>query len=179
MPHFFTVAESAGLRYEFVPRFPFPFKPRVGGAEVRSKAREDPLGIERCPHRIVLTDRPQRALKLFVDVLGGTVAWVGRNQELGASSTCVRLADAVFEFAVPDGSTAAHADWLTNAPEDTYHSIAFRVIDLDVVERQIRSRGIGVGSRSDNALMTDPAKSLGIPWKFTTMTAPWGSAFSE
>lgn len=170
MPIFFTVPESAGLRYEFLPQIPFPLDHRlVPGWEVPAVSDDDPLGIERCSHHTVLTDRPERALRVMVDGLGGTVIHRGRNEVLGASSTFVQLADAVFEYAVPDAGTAAYADWAGAAPNDTYHAITWKVVDLDRVERHLKEQGVDLRVRTDEVIVTDPASSLGIPWGFTTV----------
>ncbi|MFE5705845.1 hypothetical protein [Rhodococcus koreensis] len=170
MPIFFTVPESAGLRYEFLPQIPFPLDHRlVPGWEVPAVSDDDPLGIERCSHHTVLTDRPERALRVMVDGLGGTVIHRGRNEVLGASSTFVQLADAVFEYAVPDAGTAAYEDWAGAAPNDTYHAITWKVVDLDRVERHLKEQGVDLRVRTDEVIVTDPASSLGIPWGFTAV----------
>lgn len=173
MPLFFTVAEDAGLRYEFVPFFPFPLDPRVEPGWVLPEVSEDdPLGIECCSHHTVLTDRPERALRLLVEVLGGTVIHKGRDDVIGATSIYVHLADAVYELATPDEDTAAHLDWAASAPQDTYHAIAFKVADLDTAERHLRSQGVGIATRTDDTIVTSPASSLGVPWRFVTALTP-------
>ncbi|MEV0904373.1 hypothetical protein [Streptomyces hokutonensis] len=169
MPIFFTVPEDAGLRYEFLPQIPFPLDHRLAPDwELPPVSEDDPLGIERCSHHTVLTDRVDRALRVMVHGLGGTVIHTGRNEVLGAQSTYVHLADAVFEYAVPDEGTAAHADWAAGAPNDTYHSITWKVVDLDRVARHLEAQGVGVRVRTDDTLVTDAATALGIPWGFTT-----------
>ncbi|MCX4815246.1 hypothetical protein OG601_32085 [Streptomyces sp. NBC_01239] len=173
MPIFFTVPEDAGLRYEFLPQIPFPLDHRLEpGWTLGPVSDDDPLGIERCSHHTVLTTRPERALRIVVEALGGTVVDERRDEVLGASSTYVRLADAVFAYAVPDEGTPAHADWARNAPNDTYHSITWKVVDLDRVARHLKSQGVRVRSRTDEVLVTDPETSLGIPWGFTTAPVP-------
>ncbi|MEW2397259.1 hypothetical protein [Streptomyces sp. NPDC046862] len=173
MPIFFTVPESAGLRYEFLPQIPFPLDHRLApGWEVPPVSDDDPLGIERCSHHTVLTDRPERGLRVLVEALGGTVIHEGRDEVLGASATYVRLADAVFEYAVPDAGTPAHADWTAGTPNDTYHSITWKVADLDRVAGHLEAQGVKVRTRTDEVLVTDPETSLGVPWGFTTALTP-------
>ncbi|MFK0109405.1 VOC family protein [Streptomyces sp. NPDC091217] len=173
MPLFFTVAEDAGLRYEFVPRMPFPLDPRVASDWVLpAVSDDDPLGIERCSHHTVLTDRPERALRLLTEVLGGTVIHEGRNELLGASSTYVHLADAVYEFAVPGEGTDAYSDWQAAAPRDTYHALTWQVADLDRVERHLKAQGVGIRTRTDRAIIADPETGLGVPWGFVTSLTP-------
>ncbi len=132
----------------------------------------DVLGIVHCGHHTLLTDQPERALRLHVDVLGGQVVHEGRNELLGATSTYVHVAGSMVEFATPDEGTFAHRDWLRAAPLDTYHSLTWRVRDLDRVERHLESLEIEVLSRSSDTVITDPATSLGIPWGFTTEHVP-------
>lgn len=173
MPIFFTVPEDAGLRYEFLPQIPFPLDHRLAADwEVPPVSDEDPLGIERCSHHTVLTDRTDRALRVVVDGLGGEVIHSGRNEVLGTNSTYVHLADAVFEYAVPDQDTAAHDDWRGNAPNDTYHSITWQVADLERVARHLQAQGVGIRTRTGEVIVTDPETSLGIPWAFTTGLTP-------
>lgn len=173
MPLFFTAPEDAGLRYEFLPQIPFPLDHRLApGWEVPPVSDDDPLGIERCSHHTVLTSRPERGLRVVVDALGGSVIHEGRNEVLGATSTYVHLADAVFEYAVPDEGTAAHADWAATGPYDTYHSITWKVTDLARAERHLRAHDAGIRTRTGETIVTDPDTSLGIPWGFTTALTP-------
>ena len=106
MPMFFTVPAETGLRYQFIAPFPMPFDPRTeAGWSLGPVRAEDPLTIEFTSHHTILTDQPERVVNLFVDVLGGQVIHTGRDEIRRASSTYVRLADAAFEFAVPDEDT--------------------------------------------------------------------------
>ncbi len=172
MPLCFTVPGDAGLRYELVPRFPFPLDPRLDpGWELPAPSDDDPLGIVRCAHHTVLTRRPDRALRLLVDVLGGTVVDEGRDEVLGATATWVHLGDAVLQCATPDDGTEAAAD-AARSPDDTYHALAWQVLDLDRAERHLRSVGVGIRARSDADVVVDPATALGVPWRFTTSRAP-------
>jgi catechol 2,3-dioxygenase-like lactoylglutathione lyase family enzyme len=173
MPLFFSVPQDAGLRYEFFPAIPFPLDPRIAPSwTVPPVSDDDPLGIERCSHHTVLTGRPERALRLVVDVLGGTVVHEGRDEIRGTSSTYVHLADSILEYAVPDAGTPAHADWSGDDPNDTYHSITWKVADLERTERHLTAQDVRIQVQSDDTIVTDPATSLGIPWGFTTTLTP-------
>jgi catechol 2,3-dioxygenase-like lactoylglutathione lyase family enzyme len=166
---FFAVAADAGLQYQFFREGPFTLDPRatpdwrLGPLEA-----DDPLGIEHCSHHTILTGRPLRALRFAVDALGGKVIQHGRNELLGATSTFVALADAVLEYAVPDAGTAAHAEMVAQAPNDSYHAITWKVADLGRVQRHLAGIGVGIGLRSATTIVTDPRTSHGIPWGFTT-----------
>jgi hypothetical protein len=175
MPLFFTYPEDAGIRYEFMPPPPgvSPLDPRTEPGWTRPPVSDDdPLGIVRCSHHTVLTDRPDRVLRLTADVLGGTVIGRGRDEVRGTTCTWVRLADTVFEYAVPDEGTAAHADWIDRAPDDTYHTLTFQVVDLDRVERHLKAEGVGITTRTADTIVVDPETALGVPWGFTTAVLP-------
>lgn len=173
MPLFFSVPEDAGLRYEFFPTIPFPLDPRVAkGWRLPPVSPNDPLGIERCSHHTILTHQPDRALRLVVDTLGGTIVHTGRNELGGTASTYVYLADSILEYAVPDVGTPAYDDWVLDAPNDTYHALTWKVVDLDRAERHMQAHGVRIRSRSSTTLITDPATSLGVPWGFTTSLTP-------
>jgi catechol 2,3-dioxygenase-like lactoylglutathione lyase family enzyme len=159
---FHTLADDAGLRYRFFEMFPFPLDPRVEpGWTIPAAGENDLLGIEHASHHTVLTSRPERALKLTVDVLGGEVIHVGRDDLRGVSGPYVRLADAVFHFAAPDAGPAP-------TETDAYQAITWKVADLDRAAEHLESEGVRIARRSGTALVTDPATGLGVPWGFTT-----------
>lgn len=171
VPLYFSLPEETGLRYEFFPSIPFPLDPRVSpGWSLPPVSAEDPLLIERCSHHTVLTDQPERALRLVVDVLDAKVVHAGRNEVLGADSIYVRLADSILEYAVPDEGTSAYSDWMRHRPDDTYHSITWKVVDLERVLRHLESQGVGIQTQTEDMIVTEPRTSLGIPWGFTTRT---------
>jgi hypothetical protein len=173
MPLYFSLPDDVGLRYEFFPAIPFPLDPRVTpGWSVPAVTDDDPLGIERCSHHTVLTGRPERALKLIVDVLDGEIIHTGRDELRGTNGTYVHLAGSILEYAVPDVGTATHADWARDEPNDTYHSITWKVADLERAERHLERQGVRIEMRSDDTIVTDPETSLGIPWGFTSRLTP-------
>jgi catechol 2,3-dioxygenase-like lactoylglutathione lyase family enzyme len=173
MPMFFTVPAQTGLRYQFIAPFPMQFDPRTEPGWTLGPVRaDDPLTIEFTSHHTIVTDQPARALHLFVDLLGGRVIHEGRDEVRSTSSTYVRLADAAFEFAVPDEGTPAFDDWKTTAPNDSYHAITFKVADLDKVRDHLRAVDVGLRSDTASFLVTDPKTSLGVPWGFSSTTIP-------
>ena len=173
MPIYFTTPESAGLRHEFLPDFPFALDHRnAPGWVLPPVSPDDPVGIERHAFHTLLTDNPQRALRTLVDALGGTVIHEGRDEVIGAAATYVFLGDSVLQIAVPDQGTAAYADWTATAPSDTYHSITWKVVDLDRTAEHLKSQGVGIRSRAADTLVTDPETSIGVSWGFTTRLVP-------
>jgi len=173
MPLFFSLPEDAGLHYEFFPAIPFRLDPRiVPNWTVPPVTDDDPLGIERCSHHTVLTGRPERALGLTVDVLGGDIVHEGRDELRGTTGTFVNLAGSILEYAVPDPGTGAYADWSQDDPNDTYHAITWKVADLERAESHLLAQGVRIQMRSDDTVVTDPTTSLGIPWGFTNKLTP-------
>lgn len=170
---FHALPADAGIRYHFFPPFPFPADPRQEtGWTLSSPSPDDPLGLEFCAHHVILTERPERALKLVVDVLGGEIIHTGHDELRGITGSYVRLGDAVLYYAVPDPGTAAHRDLAANGPDDVYHAVTWKVTDLERAERRLESVGVQVQARSQDTIITDPSSSLGIPWGFTTAAIP-------
>ncbi len=173
MPIYFTIPEEAGLRHEFLPEFPFKLDHRIApGWKLPPPPADDPVGIERHAYHTLLTDNPQRALHTVVDALGGTVIHEGRDESVAAAATYVSLGDSILQIALPDQGTPAYADWTTTAPNDTYHSITWKVVDLDRTAAHLKSQGVGIRSRTADTLVTDPETSIGVPWGFTTRLVP-------
>jgi len=92
----------------------------------------------------------------------------GRNELLGADSIFVALADALFEYAVPDPGTPAHDDLAAHAPNDCYYAITWKVGDLEQVERHLATSGVSIRQRSARTIVTQADSGLGVPWVFTT-----------
>ena len=162
---------DTGLAYEFCPYFPSR-DPR-GDPPAPALSPSDPLGIERCSHHTVLTDRLDRARRLLVDVLGGRVIHKGRNDVLATDSTYVWLAGGVYELAQPfEVGSPAMEDWHRSAPQDAYHSLTWQVRDLGQVADHLKASGVALRAYTDTQIVTDAADSLGIPWGFTTVLTP-------
>ncbi len=169
MKMFFTDPDERGLRYQFLPWFPLPVDPRSKPDWVLPPVSDDdPLGIERCSHHVILTEQPERATKLLVDALGGTVIHEGRDEARAITGPYVHLADAVFHFGVPDAGTPAAAALAEKLPADKYHAMTWKVVDLDRVAKHLEAQGVKIASRSEDTIITDPATSIDTPWGFTT-----------
>jgi hypothetical protein len=170
---FFTVREETGMIYEFYPAMVFPCDPRTEPEWVIPPASQgDPLGIECCSHHTFLTDQPERARTILGDILGGAIFHEGRDEMLGANSIYIQLGDSVLEFATPEPGTPAYEDWVVDAPNDTYHSITWKVGDLARAEEHLQAQAVQIAKRSDDAFVTAPATSLGIPWGFSNVLVP-------
>ncbi len=174
---FYSLAEDAGMRYQFFETFPFPLDPRSNAAWTSSAARYGgPLGIVGTSHHTILTTRPDRAVRLAVDLLRGEIIHSGGDSIRGVSGPYVRVADAVFHFSTPDAGTPAAADHAYKDAIDTYHAMTWEVEDLDSAAAHLTANGVGIAARSATSIVTEPATSLGVPWGFTTEPArPWSS----
>jgi hypothetical protein len=169
----YLLAEDAGLLYSFLPAGPFPLDPRTAEHwALPPVSEDDPLGIEFCSHHTLLTDRPERALRLLVDGLGGTVIHHGRDDLRGTTETYVHLADGIVAVSVPDPGTSAASDLSGLLPNDAYHALTWKVVDLDRAARHLQDQGVRIHRRSDDTIITDAETSLGIPWGFTTALLP-------
>jgi hypothetical protein len=166
-PIIFTLPAETGLSYEFCVYLPHR-DPR-GDPPVHATVAFDPLGIECCSHHTVLTDQKERALSLLVEVLGGRIVHEGRNDLLATQSTFVALADGVIELGQPleEGSPAMQ-DWQRHAPDDAYHALTWKVRDLHQAASHLEASGVGVRARTDTAIVTDPADTLGVAWGFSS-----------
>jgi hypothetical protein len=170
---FSTLRAETGLRYKFYPARPFPYDPRTAPDWVLpAPSDDDPLGIERCSHHTVLTSQPERGVKIFAEILGGEVIHEGRDELRGTTGIYVHAGGSTLEYAIPDPDTMAYEDWAINDPEDTYHALTWKVVDLDRAERHLEAQGIQILMRSADTIVTDPDTSLGIPWGFTTALVP-------
>jgi catechol 2,3-dioxygenase-like lactoylglutathione lyase family enzyme len=121
----------------------------------------------------VLTRDRRRAETIYADVLGGTVLHKGSSVLTGTDDTYVLLGDTVVQLSTPntDGTIAA-ADLAAN--NEIHHAAAFRVRDLDTTEEYLASQGVRTVARDEHTLLTDPATTHGVPFRWTTWDVPGG-----
>jgi catechol 2,3-dioxygenase-like lactoylglutathione lyase family enzyme len=172
MKMFFTPADRVGLRYQFIPVFPMEHDPRLTpGWALPPVSKDDPLQIKHLSHHTILTEDPQRAVR-FMQAIGGTVLFEGRDEQRAVSGPYVHLADAIYHYATPDAGTEAAAALATRTPADKYYAFTFNVTDLDRVAAHLDHAGVKIQSRTADTIVTDPATSLQTPWGFTTARVP-------
>ena len=131
-----------------------------------------PLGLQRLAYTTVLTRDLDRAKHAYVDVLGGVLIHENTSELTGTANSYVLMGEGtVVELAQPiaDGTIAA-ADQAANG--EIHHAAAFKVVDLDRAEEHLTSKGITVTQRDDSTLLTDPATTHGVPFRWTTWTVP-------
>lgn len=170
---FFTDPADRGLRYQFLPWFRLPVDPRSDPEwTLPPVSDDDPLGIERCAQHVIVTAQPARALRLFVDALGGTVIHEGRDEARGLTGPYVHLADGVYHFGEPDAGTPDADALAEKLPADNYVAMTWKVVDLDRAARHLEANGVRIAVRTDDTIVTDPATSIDTAWGFTTRSVP-------
>lgn len=132
-----------------------------------------PIGSPGLAYTTVLTRDQQRAERIYTEVIGGTLLHKGSSALTGTDDTYVLLGDTVVQLSTPntDGTIAAR-DMATN--NEIHHAAAFRVRDLDDTEAYLQSKGVRTVARDDHTLITDPATSQGVPFRWTTWDVPGG-----
>jgi len=131
-----------------------------------------PLGLQRLAYTTVLTRDLDRAKRLYTSVLGGTLLHEGTSELTGTASSYVLMGDStVVELARPvRDDTIAARDHAANG--EIHHAVAFKVTDLGRAEEYLTGKGIKVLDRDDRTLITDPATTHGVPFRWTTWVVP-------
>lgn len=172
-PLFFTLPESSGLRYQISSAHGLENLDRRADPNWQIPSVTGPLGIEFCAYHTILTKDVQKDLNFLVNILHGRVIHQAYNDLLDVESTFVAVADGVYELATPvkEGSFAAE-DLKFNAPFDTYHSLTWKVRDLEATEKHLAAHNIKILFRDESTIIVNPKNALGIPWGFTIKTIP-------
>jgi catechol 2,3-dioxygenase-like lactoylglutathione lyase family enzyme len=114
-----------------------------------------------------------RAEDVYVNGLGGTLLHKGTSDLTMTQDTYVQLGDTVIQLSKPleDGTLAA-AD--AEKFGDSHHAAAFRVQNIDDTEAYLNSKGVATLARDEETLLTDPATTFGVPFRWTTWDVPGG-----
>jgi catechol 2,3-dioxygenase-like lactoylglutathione lyase family enzyme len=171
-PMIWTLPQDTGLTYEFYqmarrhwPRYARRADPRLDPAwRPGVVAGDDPLHIVRAAAHTVLTEDPDRALRLFA-LLGGEPGRRGYDEHLDADTVEVRYAGSPLRFATP--RRAPLTDLLTGEPThaDQYLGITFEVADIDAVAAHLDAQEVPC-ARAGHAIVTDRAATKGAQWSF-------------
>jgi catechol 2,3-dioxygenase-like lactoylglutathione lyase family enzyme len=131
-----------------------------------------PLGIERLAYLSLVTADREKAHRLFVEILGGTVLLESHSALTGTTDLYIALGtQTILQIALPDdGHSVAGRDLAANG--EALHAVAFTVADLDAAERHLGQQGLAILGRDAETLVVDPAGSFGAPYRFTTFRAP-------
>jgi catechol 2,3-dioxygenase-like lactoylglutathione lyase family enzyme len=131
-----------------------------------------PLGLQRLAYTTVLTRDRDRAKHVYTDILGGALLHENESKLTGTANSYVLMGEGtVVELATParEGTIAADDQ---AASGEIHHAAAFKVVDLDRAEQYLTSKGIKVVERDDTTLLTDPATTHGVPFRWTTWSVP-------
>ena len=132
-------------------------------------ASVNPLGVQRLAYATVVARDMDRAISIYVDVLGGTIIDEGSSTLTGTVNTYVAIGpETVVELAVPtDAGSLAGRDLA--ALGESLHAMAFMVEDLAPVAGHLGAKGIAILARDDTTILADPADTYGAPIRFTTL----------
>lgn len=131
-----------------------------------------PLGIERLGYITVVSDDEEKARRVFLDVLGGTLLVEDRSPLTETRDLYLAIGtQTVVQLSFPDNATSlAGRDLATSGA--TLHAAAFTVRDLDAAAAFLTSKGVSIAGRDDETILIDPADSFGAPFRFTTRRLP-------
>lgn len=170
---FWTQPEDTGLTYEFLEMGPQhrQFYSRVGDPRLNpmwtlpAARPDDPLGILRSLHHTILTTNPDRAVRLYTEVLEGRVLRHGTNRAWDADSVFIEFARSTLEFAQPRAGLVH--DVFTGAPTglDSYVGMTFEVVDTDAVARHFARHDVPF-EPFDGGLSTVQDQTMGTTWTF-------------
>lgn len=133
-----------------------------------------PLGLYGLSYTTLLAKDLDRAKHVFVDVLGGSLLEESESDLTGTSDVYVRVGESVVQLSRPVRSgTIADADMESNG--EIHHAACFRVADLDKTEEYLASKGIKTADRDDHTILSDPATTHGVPFRWTTRVIPGGT----
>ena len=131
-----------------------------------------PLGLQWLAYTTVLTRDLDRARHVYTDVLGGTVLHESQSELTGTRNSYLRMGEStIVELAQPIGEGTIAAEDMT-ANGEIHHAAAFKVADLGQAEKYLASKGIKTVQRDDATLLTDPATTHGVPFRWTTWMVP-------
>jgi catechol 2,3-dioxygenase-like lactoylglutathione lyase family enzyme len=134
-------------------------------------AENHPLGLERLAYTTVLTRDPDRAKRVYTDILGGTLLHEDESQLTGTRNAYVLMGDTVVELATPTRSGTLAADDM-EANGEIHHAAAFKVRDLGKAEQYLKSKGIETLERDGSTLITRPDTTHGVMFRWTTSDVP-------
>jgi hypothetical protein len=113
-------------------------------------------------------DEETTCLNFLVGMCGATVFAKADNRVLGIRSIFVAIGDRfpyTVEVAVPITDGPPRDDLYRNG--NIYHSVTFKVADLDHARAHLRAFGIGLETDHRTMIVTDPADTNGLRFGFT------------
>ncbi|WP_156924563.1 VOC family protein [Burkholderia sp. WSM2230] len=176
-PMIWSVPEDTGLTYEFfeMGRRHWDYYSEKGDPRLSAKWQDgrvdanDPLGIVRSAYHHVLTLDRARAIRLYVDVLGGKIVDEGHDESLDSDYVSIAYAKSNLRFATPRNGVILDINGAV-ANSDRYVGITFEVEDLAKVAAHLTAQRVPF-KRAKEALFTDAAETLGIRWGFCSASS--------
>jgi hypothetical protein len=130
-----------------------------------------PSTIERLAYTTAITKDLERAKRIYVDELGGTLLHENESELTGTRNAYVALGETVIELALPTvADSFAGRDLAANG--EIHHAAAWKVADLGQAEKYLVSKGLQVSYRDDETLLFDPETTHGAYFRFTTWSVP-------
>jgi hypothetical protein len=128
--------------------------------------------LERLAYATVVTGNMDRAQRVFVDFLHGTLLAEDESKLTGTRNAYVAIGpETIVELSTPiDGDSLAAKDFQENG--DACHAVAFQVRDLDQADAYLAGKQIGVVARDADTIIADPADTFGAPFRFTVASIP-------
>jgi catechol 2,3-dioxygenase-like lactoylglutathione lyase family enzyme len=129
-------------------------------------ATDHPLGITGLSHLTVVVGDLARATAFYTEGLGGRLLAEGESALTATKDAFVSVGDhSVVCLSAPmSADSLAGRDHARNG--DIFHSLTFRVADLDRADTHLRNHGIGVVGRDDTTLIADPTDAYGAVLAF-------------
>ncbi len=133
---------------------------------------EHPLGAINSSHMTVKVPDLEKAKKLYVDAVGGTLLHEGEQKLMQTKSAFVAIGtDTIVELAQPLNKTS-----MIGQDMDKWHpgmfAVTLKVTDLNKTEKYLTSKGIKVALKDRNTIVCDPATTHNAVWAFTTWDIP-------
>jgi len=114
-----------------------------------------------------------RAEEVYVEGLGGTLLHKGSSELTGTDDVYVQLGDTVIQLSTPTREGTIAADDVAKFG-DAHHAAAFKVVNLDDAEAYLNSKGIATVARDEQTVISDPATTFGVPFRWTSWDVPGG-----
>jgi catechol 2,3-dioxygenase-like lactoylglutathione lyase family enzyme len=147
--------------------------PRLNGSDYDPQwwVKNHPVKTPGLAYTTILTRDLDRATHVYADVLGGTVLHKGSSALTGTDDVYVLLGDTVVQLSTPNVDATIAADDMA-ANGEIHHAAAFRVEDLGTTKAYFDAVGIRMVASDDQTLVTDPATTQGVPFRWTTWDVP-------
>jgi catechol 2,3-dioxygenase-like lactoylglutathione lyase family enzyme len=176
-PMIWSVPDDTGLTYEFfeMARRHWRYYSEKGDPRLAASWEEgrlegnDPLGIVRSAYHHILTHDRARAIRLYVDVLGGRIVDEGHDESFDSDYVTIAYAKSNLRFATPRNGSIADINGAI-AKSDRYAGISFEIEDLEKAAAHLEAQRVPF-ERAKEGLFTDAAQTLGIRWGFCARKA--------